>query len=243
MQQINEIISCTNTCLASSSIVPAYPTSILVGSLALSLISFMVAFYFRNDLKKFIGLRLTSLAFLSTAVFTVGLIFNGHFILKNLPILIPAVGIGSYLISYFFSFYLIKFSYKPIFFQSKKLQNHLSKFSKKLKVKVPSMYVFFSKDPKAFVVDGSKQAIFLSDSLVEKLDDKSLKAVLLHELYHLKRHTGMIKNFINSVSTLNLRIMPVPINELDMYEDEEIDKILMRKYKINMEKIKMRLWD
>lgn len=104
------------------------------------------------------------------------------------------------------------------------------------------MYVFFSKEPKAFVVDGFKKAIFLSDSLIERLDDKSIKAVLLHELYHLERGSGMLKNLLSSLSRLNFKILPVPIKELDRYEEEEIDKILLERHRINMEQIKMRLW-
>jgi len=240
--QISEIVSCTSSCLTSANISPVYPGSIIFGSAVFSIVFFVLAFYFRNNLKRFIGLRLVSIAFLATAIFTVGLVFNGHFILKNLPMIIPGIGMSSYLISYFFSFHLIKFSYKPMPLEDKNLQESLLKISKKLNVRIPSMYVFFSKEPKAFVVDGFKKAIFISDSLIEKLDKNSIKAVLLHEVYHLKRHTGMIKNLINSIATLNFRIMPVPIKELDRHEEEEIDKILLKRHKINMEQIKAKLW-
>lgn len=241
--QLNEIVSCTTTCLASANITPAYPGSILFSSLSLSIVFFLAAFLFRNNLKKFIGFRLASIAFLSTAMFTLGLIFNGHFILKNLPFLIPAVGIGSYLFSYFLSFYLVKSYYRPIPFESKALQRFLSRFTKKLKVALPKLYVFISAEPRAFIVDGFKKAIFISDSLLEKLDEKSIRAVLLHELYHLKRGTGQLKNILSSISTLNLRLIPVPIKELERYEEEEIDKILLKEYGIDIKKIKSKLWD
>ena len=243
ISQINDVVSCTNSCLVSSSIPPSYPTSILFGSIALSAAFFFFAFYFRHDLKRFIGFRLASIAFLSTAVFTLGLIFNGHFILKNLPFIIPGVAISSYLLSYILSFYLVKFSYKPIAFENKTFQGFLFKLSKKLNIRLPGMYVFFSKEPKAFVVDGLKKAIFISDSLIEKLDEKYIKAVLLHELYHLKRGTGMIKNLISSIATLNFKIIPVPIKELERYEEEEIDKILLEKHGMDIEKVKSKLWD
>lgn len=241
--QVSEIVSCTVSCLASSNIQPRYPGAIVFGGTALSIAFFFLAFYFKNNLKKFIGFRLVSIAFLSTAIFTVGLIFNGHFILKNLPIIIPAVGIVSYSLSYFLSFYLVKFSYKSMPFENKTFQKFMSRISKKLQIRLPKTYVFLSKEPKAFVVDGFKKAIFISDNLIERLDEKSIKAVLLHELYHLKRHTGMVRNFLSSISTLNFKMLPAPINELDRYEEEEIDKILLKKHGINMEKIKSRLWD
>jgi len=240
--QVSEIVSCTSSCLVSSSIPPLYPGSIIFGTAVLSIISFFLAFYFRDNLRKFVGFRLASIAFLSTAVFTLGLVFNGHFILKNLPIIIPAVGISSYLLSYLFSFYLVKFSYRPMKFENKNLQNFLSKISKRLRIKVPNLYVFLSKEPKAFAVDSFKKAIFISDSLIERLDENSIKAVLLHELYHLKRGTGIVKNLISSIATLNFKIIPSPVNELEKYEEEEIDNILLKEYKIDIEKIKSKLW-
>jgi len=243
ISQISELVICTSSCLASSGIPPSYPVGILFGSVALSITFFFSAFFFRNNLKKFIGFRLTSIAFLSTSIFTAGLIFNGHFILKNLPVIIPAVGIGSYILSYFLSFYLIKFSYKPIQFERRTLNSFSSRISKKLNIKIPKIYVFFSKEPKAFVVDGFKKAIFLSDSLIERLDDKSIKAILLHELYHLERGSGMLKNLLSSLSRLNFKILPVPIKELDRYEEEEIDRILLEKHKIDMGSIKSKLWN
>jgi len=242
INQASEIISCTTSCLASANIPPAYPGSILLGSVVLSLTFFFLASYFRNNLKRFIGFRLIGLAFLSTAFFTVGLIFNGHYILKNLPMIIPLIGTGSYVLSYFLSFYLIRLSYKPMVFENNTFQEFLARISKKMDLKLPDIYVFFSKKPGAFAVDGFKKAIFISDSLIEKLDGKSIKAVLLHELYHLKRRTGMIKSLITSMATLNFRLMPVPINELDMYEEEEIDKILLKEHGIDMEKVKSKLW-
>jgi len=112
-----------------------------------------------------------------------------------------------------------------------------------LRIKVPNLYVFLSKEPKAFVVDSFKKAIFISDSLIEKLDENSIKVVLLHELYHLKRGTGMVKNLISSIATLNFKIIPVPIKELERYEEEKIDKILLEKYGMDIEKVKSKLWD
>lgn len=240
--EMAELVSCTATCLANSNISPTYPGSILLGSISLSAISFFLAFHFKNNLKRLIGFRLASIAFLSTAIFTLGLIFNGHFILRNLPVIIPAVGIGSYSLSYLLSFYLVKISYKPMLFENKTFGKFLARFSKELNIKLPSLYVFISKEPKAFAVDGFKKAIFLSDSIIERLDTNSIKAILLHEMYHLKRGTGVLKNIINSISTLNFKIIPVPINELDRYEEEEIDKILLKNHGIDIDKIKLKLW-
>ncbi|MBI3412899.1 MAG: M48 family metalloprotease [Candidatus Aenigmarchaeota archaeon] len=241
--EIAEVVSCTATCLANSNIPPAYPGSILFGSASFSAIFFFLAFHFRNNVKRLIGFRLAGIAFLSTAIFTLGLIFSGHLILKNLPMIIPAIGIGSFSVSYLLSFYLVKLSYKPMLFENKTFRKFLARFSKELNIKLPSLYVFISKEPKAFVVDGFKKAIFISDSIIERLGTNSIKAVLLHELYHLKRGTGVLKNIINSISNLNFKIIPVPIKELERYEEEEIDRILLIKHGINIGKIKKCLWE
>lgn len=242
IEQLYTIASCTSSCLTNSNIQPTYPGSILFGSVFLSIAFLLLSFFYRNNLKKFIGFRIASIAFLTAAIFTIGLIFNGHFILKNLPIVIPLVAGGSYLLSYFLSFYFIRISHKLIPLEVKSFHRFVSKISRKIGINTPNVYVFFSNEPKAFAVDGFKKGIFISDSLVEKLDKNSIKAVLLHELYHLKKGTGVLKNFLSSIATLNFRIIPVPINQLERYEEEEIDKILLDKYKVDMNKIKTKLW-
>ncbi len=219
-----------------------YPEGVLAGSIALSVAFFILAFYFRNDLKKVVGFRLASIAFFATAIFTVGLIFNGHFILKNLPIVIPLIGIGSYSVSYFLSFYLIKNSYRSSQISDKRILIYISKISRKLKIKPPKLYQFISKEPRAFLVDGYRKAIFLSNTLLKELDFASLKAVILHELYHLKRRSGMFKNLANALGNLNFRILPVPIEELEQIEEKEIDKILEKNHGINLNEVRKKLY-
>ena len=241
LSEASRLFSCVNSCLNNSNIQPSFPAEILAASVALTGLFLFLALYFRYDIKKTVGFRLAGIASFSTAVFTVGLVFGGHFILKSLPWLIPSAGIGSYLISYFFSFYLVKKSYKSVKMENE-FSDYLKKLCKNLKVKVPSLHVFLSKEPKAFVVDGFKKAIFLSDSLIDRLDEKSIKAVLLHEVYHLKRRSGILKNLVSSFANLNFRIIPVPIDELEKREEEEIDKIILKRHGADIQKIKDRLW-
>lgn len=241
LSQTSEIVTCVNSCLLNSGISPTYPTGILIGSAFLSITFLFLGAFFKNDIKKFIGFRLLSIAFLATSLFTLGLIFHGHFILKNLPIVIPLMGLLSYIGSYFFSYYIIRISHKPLPFSSNSLHIYLQKLSKKLGVNTPKLCIFFSREPKAFVVDGFKKAIFISYNLIEKMDEKSIKAILLHELYHLKRHSGILKNFVNSLANLNFRIIPVPLKELEKYDEEEVDKLLLKKHRIDIKKIKRKL--
>lgn len=242
LAEASKLFSCTNTCLLQSNISPVTAGSFLGGGILLSIISVLFALAFKNDIKKVLGFRLLGIASLATTIFTVGFVFNGHLILKNLPILIPTIGIGSYIISYFFSFYFIKTTHKSMEVDDKKILNFTSKISKNLNVTKPSMYKFISKEPRAFLVDGNKKAIFLSNSLIERLDSKSLKAVILHELYHLKRRSGMLKNLVSSLGNLNFRLLPVPIEEFEQIEEKEIDKILMKRHRIDINKIRRKIY-
>lgn len=233
------IFSCTGSCLASAGIAPAYPGTALFVAVGLGLGAFAASFLFRSAAKKFIGLRLLSIASFVVALFITGLVFSGHFILKNLPILIPAVGVGSYMLSYFLSFYILRHSYRAIKLSVDFISTYVKRTAKKLGIVPPQVYLFRSPEPKAFIVDGYRKALFISNRLLSDLDRPSLSAVILHELYHLKRKSGAIKNIFSS---LGLRILPVPIKELELYEEEEIDRILLERHDIDMEKIKRRLW-
>jgi|GEM_PF-2889081 len=235
-----DFVSCTTSCLGEAGIVPAFPGTILFGSLLLAFAFFILALHFRKDLKKFVGLKLASIAFASTTIFVTGLVFGGHTILKELPILIPAFGIGSYMLTHFFSFYLVKASYKTIRFGGK--EDVLSKLSRAVGVKAPKLYVIFDKVPRAFSIYGFRKAIFISDSLLEKLNSKEIETVLLHELYHIKRKTGLFKNIINTLSNLNFRLIPAPVAELEHYEEKEIDKILLKKHRIDTNLVRRKLW-
>src|SRR3989344_6956787 len=108
LSEASRLFRCVNTCLNNSNIQPSFPANILTVSVGLTGLFLFLALYFRYDIKKTIGFRLAGISSLATAIFTIGLIFGGHSILKSLPWTIPSIGIGSYLISYFFSFYLVK---------------------------------------------------------------------------------------------------------------------------------------
>ncbi len=239
LSKLSEAFGCVNTCLEQSEIQPSFPGSMLMITGSLAILLFVSSLYFRKDLKRFIFMRTGSVAFVFTAFFILSLVFNGHFILKKLSILIPIVGLFIYLISHFFSFYFIMLSYRTMPFEAKK--KFIKEFSASIGVDVPRLYVVFDKYPRAFSVYGFRKAVFLSDTLIEKLDDCEIDAVLMHELYHLKRKTGVFKNILNSFGNLNFKLFSPPIAELERYEEEEVDKFLLGEFNINMQKIREKL--
>lgn len=234
---LHEIQSCTSNCLQQSGVQPEFAGGILFLTAGLAAVFFLFSFVFRDDLKKFLGFRLASIGFFSASLFTLGSIFGAPLVLKELAWLVPATGIGSFLISYFFSFYLMKRSYS-----AKEIKISVKRICRQLKIFTPKIFIFDSAEPKAFSVDGFRKAIFLSNSLLAKLSKKDLSAVLLHELYHLKRRSGAWKNFFSACQNLSFKILPLPIDLLEKREEKEIDKEILRKHGVDVEKIRDKLW-
>jgi len=237
----NVVQKCISNCLQSAGVQPEFAGYLLLITGALALAFFFFSFLFKNDLKKFLGFRLASIGFFASSIFTLGSAFGAPAILRELAWLVPAAGIGSFLISYFFSFYLLKRNYKaePLAGMGK----NLKALSAKLKISCPKIFTFKSAEPRAFSVDGFRKAIFLSDNLVSKLGKKDLSAVLLHELYHLKRRSGAWKNFFSAAQNLTFKILPLPIDLLEKKEEREIDAEIFREHKIDTSKIRSRLWE
>src|SRR3989338_7095802 len=236
----NVVQKCISNCLQSAGVQPEFAGYLLLITGALALAFFFFSFLFKNDLKKFLGFRLASIGFFASSIFTLGSAFGAPAILRELVWLVPAAGIGSFLVSHFFSFYLLKRNYRaePLAGMGKNLKN----LSAKLKISAPKIFTFKSVEPRAFSVDGFRKAIFLSDNLVSKLGKKDLSAVLLHELYHLKRRSGAWKNFFSACQNLSLRILPLPIDLLEKKEEKEVDEIVAAEHGIDMSVVRKKLW-
>ncbi len=238
-EYVGKLTGCVSNCLQSSGVEPQFAGGILYLTAALAAIFFLFSFLFKDDLKKFLGFRLASIGFFGAALFSLISIFTFHTTFKSLPLLIPAVGIGSYLISYFFSFNILKRTYGAQELRKINVKN----ISSKLKISTPKIFTFKSAEPRAFSVDGFRKAVFLSDNLVSKLSKKDLSAVLLHELYHLKRRSGAWKNFFSAAQNLSLNILPLPIDLLEKKEEKEIDEIIFAEHGINTREIREKLWE
>jgi len=75
------------------------------------------------------------------------------------------------------------------------------------KMKMPNLYLFDSAKPSAFSFRSFKSAIFLSAGLFDIMNKKETEAVILHELYHIKKSSSAMK-----FSSLFLKIYPFSFN-------------------------------
>ena len=78
-------------------------------------------------------------------------------------------------------------------FKEKNLKQFISKYSKRLKIKVPRLYIIDTAKPLAFSFYVIKSAVFLSIGMLELLTKKELQSVLLHELNHIKNRSSLLK--------------------------------------------------
>jgi Zn-dependent protease with chaperone function len=159
-----------------------------------------------------------------------------------LPHIVVGVFTSFLTLSYIFSTHIMRLLYRPT-----KDDGYISKFMKKeaksIGVRKPNLYIFHDKKPIAFSVNSLEKAIFLSTGILNKLNEEEVKGVILHELHHLKSRWGKIKWVLHSLkkSTLFDLIIPIPVYELDQLQEEEIDKILLKRYGIDTNLIRKKL--
>ncbi len=68
----------------------------------------------------------------------------------------------------------------------------VKKYARKMKLKIPKIYIVDNASPIAFSFKSFKSMIFLSAGLVDLLNKKEMEAVLLHELGHIKRRASVL---------------------------------------------------
>jgi Zn-dependent protease with chaperone function len=102
---------------------------------------------------------------------------------------------------------LYTFTNKKMVIKNTWITKFVSIQSKKLNVKMPKLYAINKANPIAFSFRSFKSAIFLSVGLFEILNKKEIKAVLLHELAHLKQRSSALKlsnHFLRFFSPLSV---------------------------------------
>ena len=58
--------------------------------------------------------------------------------------------------------------------------------------RTPALHRFFDRRPLVFTIGSLSPSIFIAPALVEHLPEEELRAVLVHELTHIKRHDGVL---------------------------------------------------
>ncbi len=94
------------------------------------------------------------------------------------------------------AFFVIPGFYMFFSRKSETENTHIIRFvrshSRKLRAKMPKIYIIDNAKPVAFSFRSFKPMMFLSAGLVDLLNKKELEAVILHELGHLKRKASVL---------------------------------------------------
>jgi Zn-dependent protease with chaperone function len=93
---------------------------------------------------------------------------------------------------------LFRLSSKKSEIDVKWIINFVKKQSKLMNIKVPKMYIADNAKPVAFSFRSLKSAIFMSVSMFEIMNKQEIKAIILHELAHIKQKSSVLK-FSNSL--------------------------------------------
>jgi len=202
--------------------------------LSIFLGSFLIAFFFIKKIKnskeinkklKYIYLHIFFL--ISPIVFFI--FFNGCesiYAKCNKPAVVLGILVISAITSLILvlltaPFLILKYYRKKSFNANNNLLNIVKKYSETLSIKQLRLFILDSAKPKAFSFSYFFNAVFLSVGLIELLNYNELKAVILHELSHIKQRSPLLK-----FSSLLLKISsPLAgfsslISELDKHEDE-----------------------
>jgi Zn-dependent protease with chaperone function len=113
--------------------------------------------------------------------------------------------------------------------KDKTLIKWVSKYSKLIGTKTPTLYLTEKSIPAAFSIHGLKPKICISMPILEQLTPNEIKAVLIHELAHIRMRTQIIKlslSFFRFITPFSL--VYSFLGELDVEEesaDEYVKKI------------------
>lgn len=88
---------------------------------------------------------------------------------------------------------LYMFSNRKLIIKNKNILNFVEKKSKKMGIKSPKIYAIDSSRPIAFSFRSFISAIFMSIGIFDILNKKEIESVVLHELYHIKQNSSIIK--------------------------------------------------
>ncbi len=106
---------------------------------------------------------------------------------------LPATLIASTLAGFIAIPALYIFSSKKMAIKNKSVIDFVKRYSKKLNIRTPRVYAIDDSKPVAFSFRSFISAIFLSVGLLDIMNEKETKAVLLHELAHIKQKSSILK--------------------------------------------------
>ena len=236
--EINSQLACAATCLLEQPIEIVILNFVLIALIA---ISFIGLFIFKQKLSLKQNALLKSTALTSFLILLIVLTLTGygtglfHYWHEFALVLIVFLFIFSFL----FSGSIMAFGLKKVDSENvAQLNLILGKLAGKNKIKKPRLIVFNDSNARAFVVSGFSKIIFVSTGLLEKLNKNEIEIVLLHELLHLKSGFFTVKRILNAIKLSFLGLLPLNLDELDILEEDLLDKELGAQ----IEKVKKKLF-
>ncbi|MDI6721384.1 MAG: M56 family metallopeptidase [Candidatus Aenigmarchaeota archaeon] len=173
---------------------------LIAGSLSVAIVSLIAIKKFRLSTKEKVGLIYSHLIFLSFPFFVlttdvacgVACMPCGNNISNLAALAFPA----TLLFSTAAGFFIIPAFYMFFNKKSETENYHIIRFarthSKRMKIRMPKIYVVDNANPMAFSFRSFSPMMFLSAGIIDILNKKEIEAVVLHELWHLKRKASVL---------------------------------------------------
>lgn len=222
MVETGSAVDCAVECIAGQNPFLAYFNYFLIGIILISILA-LVFFGKKLSIKQSLFFK----AILSTSVILLLLILafaNSHYqTLFHTAHLAALFSAGLFFgVSYLFSPLLMQIGITKT--RDARVEKITKEESAKLSIINPKIIVFLNQEPNAFVVSGYKKIIFISTGLISLLEEKELRAVIKHELMHLKSSFFNIKRFFSSVKAGTFGLLPIHFEELDILEERKLDR-------------------
>ncbi len=124
--------------------------------------------------------------------------------------------------------YLYSWASKSQEIKEGEINRFVQKQSKALGIRKSKVYAINELTPHAYSISNVRPSIFLSVGLCELLDKKEMEAVLLHELYHIKKKASFWKFSVNVLRIFSPLASFITMSESMNKEEREADQFAVR---------------
>ncbi|MBS3052094.1 MAG: M48 family metalloprotease [Candidatus Aenigmarchaeota archaeon] len=111
------------------------------------------------------------------------------------------------------------------------LYRFIKKYSEKMKISEPKIYVIDKAEPIAFSFRTFKSAIFLSVGVLDILKDREIECVALHELSHLKEKSSITKISLSMLKLFSPFSLISGFNIDSTDEEKKADNFVLKEQK------------
>jgi len=181
--------NCLLFCFTVPQVLPILLGTVAVGSLSFLLLKLPGSS--SNIRLALIYLHITSFIFLIGTIsisMTCGMLFINMF-LPAVPILLFVGMFATYLLGP--RLYLSSLSAREI--RDEELTEWLVDFSRTVGTKAPTLYTTDRIEHSAFSIHGKRPGVCISKRILERLSPEEIKAILIHEIAHIRMKTQILK--------------------------------------------------